>query len=65
MCEECHRYPCHPQCPNAPGPVVVHSCINCGEDICDGDCFYDMDGEPWCEDCIHNRLKTAEQEESC
>lgn len=65
MCEECHQYPCHPRCPNAPDPVVVYTCVNCGEAIRDGECFYDMDGEPWCEDCIHIRLKMAEQEESC
>jgi hypothetical protein len=34
----------------------------CGEKIFDGDTYYDIEGEIWCEDCIDESRKTAEVE---
>jgi hypothetical protein len=34
----------------------------CGEKIFDGDTYYDIEGEYWCEDCIDESRKTAEVE---
>ena len=65
MCELCHRTPCHPRCPNAPEPPVVHTCTHCGGDICNGDDYYDIDGEPWCEACVWGCRDTAEAEGAC
>lgn len=63
MCAECYHDPCDARCPNAKGPVVVHSCISCGADIEEGEDYYDLDGEPWCESCVNGSRKVAEKEE--
>ena len=63
MCELCFMTPCHPRCPNAPEPRTVHKCIHCGKAIREGDDFYDVDGEPWCEDCMRQCLTSAEVDE--
>ena len=60
MCEECRQIPCHPRCPNAPDPPMVYKCIYCAKPIREGDEFYDVDGDPWCEDCMTDCHKTAE-----
>lgn len=63
MCDVCLQHPCHPRCPNAPEPSeppYVTECLNCGEKIYDGDYYYDIDGEEWCEECIKECRKTAE-----
>jgi hypothetical protein len=62
MCDMCHRYPCHPSCPNAPEPPVVCLCWQCGDEIYEGDNVYDINGEPWCERCIEDACHTAELE---
>lgn len=61
MCDMCWQTPCHPRCPNAPEPLVIHYCIHCGVKIREGDCYYDIDGEPWCEDCIREACTYAER----
>jgi hypothetical protein len=63
MCDICLSTPCLPQCPNAPDPPMVYKCINCGEKILEGDGYYDIDGEIWCEDCIEDCHREAEVEE--
>ncbi len=62
MCNVCLQNPCHPRCPNADEPPVVHKCLHCGEDISVGDVYYDIDGEPWCEECIRFARTVAELE---
>ena len=52
MCEECRFYPCHPACPNAPEPRSVFVCSGCGDDILEGDSYWDILGEQFCESCI-------------
>jgi hypothetical protein len=63
MCGICMRTPCHSRCPNAPEPPIVHRCIHCNAPIVEGEDYYDVDGEPWCEDCMKKCHKTAEVDE--
>lgn len=60
MCEECLQFPCHPRCPNAPDPPAVFECFGCGRDICDGEDFWNILGEHFCEQCIDNAKGVAE-----
>lgn len=62
MCDICRQTPCAGMCPNAPEPTVFARCSNCGIKILDGDDYYDINDEYWCEDCIDERRKTAEVE---
>ena len=61
MCDTCFCTPCHPRCPNAPEckeePVIT--CDVCGKFVYDGDVYYDIDGDFWCEECIERNRKTA------
>lgn len=52
MCAECHSYPCHPRCPNAPEPKHVYECESCEEGICYGDDFVEIDGKCYHVDCL-------------
>ena len=63
MCEICHRTPCDPRCPNSEGPRVVFTCSNCDGDIHEGDDVWNINGEPWCEECIDNAHEHAEWED--
>jgi hypothetical protein len=58
MCEECRQSRCPSGCPNAPEPPMVHICSECGEAIVDGDDYYEIGGDPYCDDCVFH--KTAE-----
>jgi len=60
MCEICLSLPCHPRCPNAPDPPTVFICSGCGEPIYDGDDYWDLVGEQFCEGCIEDSRKVAE-----
>lgn len=62
MCDVCRQTPCDPRCPYAPEPPIIHRCCSCENDIFEGDDYYDLDGEPWCEDCVASSRKTAESE---
>lgn len=59
MCEECLRSPCHPRCPNAPDPPAVFICSGCGKTIYEGEDYYDILGEQFCEDCVSDARKEA------
>lgn len=63
MCDVCKQTPHHPRCPYAPDPPVVHECIKCGDYILEGEMYHDIDGEPWCTDCVTKTIKAAEKEE--
>ena len=63
MCRECHQIPCHPSCPNAPEPKHVYICSGCGESICEGDDYFDIMGEQFCERCIEDAKSVAEVED--
>ena len=60
MCEICRRSICHQSCPNASEPEAVFICAECGEDICEGDEYYDVLGEQFCETCIEKFRRVAE-----
>ena len=53
-CEECGQNPHAAGCPNAPDPPAVFVCSGCGEDIHDGELYWDILGEQFCEYCIDN-----------
>lgn len=56
MCALCQSFPCHPRCPNAPDPVPVMRCAECGEGIYPGDDYYDIgNGEGICKGCIDEK----------
>lgn len=60
MCDICRQSPCHPRCPNAPGPKPVFVCSGCGQDIYEGEDYWDVLGEQFCEDCIDQARGVAE-----
>ena len=60
MCNICKHSPCDPRCPNAPDPPTVYICSGCGEMIRDGDDYWDVLGEQFCETCIDEAKKVAE-----
>lgn len=62
MCDVCLQAPCHPRCPNAPEPdeIPVYVCSGCGHDIVDGEDYWDILGEQFCENCIDKSRRTAE-----
>lgn len=62
MCDICRQTPCASLCPNAPEPSVFTRCSECGDKIYDGDVYYEIINEYFCEDCVDNARKTAEVE---
>ena len=60
MCEICRKNPCHPRCPNAPDQQEVYVCSGCGKPILEGEDYWDIMGEQWCEDCIDDARRVAE-----
>lgn len=60
MCDICLQSPCHPRCPNAPDPPGVYVCSGCSSIIRDGEDYWDIMGEQWCEGCIDDARKVAE-----
>ena len=60
MCDICLSIPCDPRCPNAPEPKPVYVCSGCGELIRDGDDYWDIMGEQWCEGCVDDARRVAE-----
>lgn len=52
MCAICNQIPCHSRCPNAPEAQPVFICTKCGEDILEGDKFFDSPAGPVCKDCM-------------
>lgn len=59
MCDVCGRYICPSNCPNAADPPKFGECVACGAEINEGDDYYDINDELWCEDCIFEARKTA------
>lgn len=59
MCEICGHSPCLSYCPNAEFRVYC-LCWRCGSEIREGDNYYDMGGEIWCEECVSDRKRCAE-----
>lgn len=42
---------------------VVLTCSNCGDDIFDGDNYYDLGNEDLCEDCVLGCKVTAHKDD--
>ena len=63
MCEECRMHPCHPSCPNALGPRLVFICSGCSGEILEGDDYWDILGEQFCEECIDKARQEAVYDE--
>lgn len=59
MCEECRMHPCHASCPNSLGPRLVFICSGCGGHIVEGDNYWDILGEQFCEECIDKARQEA------
>ena len=59
MCDVCLRSPCDNRCPNAPDPPRVFICSGCGSAIMEGDDYWDIMGEQWCEICIDDAKGVA------
>lgn len=60
MCSECWKNPCDPRCPNAPEPAVVYYCELCGDEIYEGDEYWELLDSYFCERCINQAQNTAE-----
>ena len=60
MCNVCLKNPCDARCPHAPEPKSVFVCSGCGRNIYDGDDYYEIMGEQFCEKCISDAKKEAE-----
>ena len=59
MCDICQKLPCDSRCPNAPEPHSVFVCSGCGDLIYDGENYWEIMGEQWCEECIEEAKKEA------
>jgi hypothetical protein len=64
ICELCGNYPCDYRCPNAPEPPIVFYCDECGEPIYEGDTYYQVDLDKYCEDCMNDFKRIAEVEDN-
>ena len=60
ICDVCLKTPCDCRCPNAPDPHQVFICSGCGEPILEGENYWDIMGEQWCQECIDKARGTAE-----
>ena len=60
MCDICRKIPCDSRCPNAPDPPSVFVCSGCGDLIYDGDWYWDILDEQYCEACIESMRSVAE-----
>lgn len=52
MCVICGSLRCRTGCPNAPAPVAIYSCEECGEGILPGDEYAVIDGVHYHLDCL-------------
>jgi hypothetical protein len=60
MCDVCLKSPCDSRCPNAPEPPSVFICSGCGDNILDGEYYWDILGEQFCSHCIEEAREVAE-----
>jgi DNA-directed RNA polymerase subunit RPC12/RpoP len=43
--------------PDMDEAVKVYECADCGEDICSGDSYFEVDDEKYCRDCAEKRFE--------
>jgi hypothetical protein len=60
MCNICLKSPCDYRCPNAPDPPEVYVCSVCSHPILEGEDYWDIMGEQWCETCVDKAKGVAE-----
>lgn len=60
MCDVCLKSPCDSRCPHAPEPPSVFVCSGCGENILDGEYYWDIMGEQFCSHCMDEARGVAE-----
>lgn len=60
MCEVCRCNPCDIRCPNAED-IVCYKCTVCGDNICVGEDYYDINDEYICTNCISDFKYTAQR----
>ena len=46
---------------DAPANIIC-ICEHCGAAIEAGDTYYDILGDPWCESCVQDAMRLAEEE---
>ena len=63
MCELCKHFPCDFRCPNASEPLIAYYCDECGEPIYDGEIYYKIGEDFYCEECINGFKRVAEIDE--
>lgn len=52
MCEICLQSVCLKACPNAPEATSISVCAECGDGIFQGNEYYKVGEDNYCEDCI-------------
>lgn len=53
MCELCGKWACPPQCPSYDTARVAR-CVSCDAAFEEGEVYYEMDGKPYCVECVEN-----------
>lgn len=51
MCYLCNQVPCPSACPNATS-ISCDICSECGADICQGEEFYNLNGNKYHKECV-------------
>ena len=57
MCQLCQKQLCLPSCPNKTPPQKLRSlplCVSCGEATIQAEGFYQINGFPYCIDCLED-----------
>lgn len=54
MCSECNLSVCSSRCPNAPEPEPVYKCKKCGDDILEGEKYFESEKGEICEACMED-----------
>ena len=49
--------------PDGKAPKVIHRCFVCGNEICEGEEFYQLWDKPRCEECVNDSRKVAESDD--
>ena len=61
MCDICRRYRCPPGCPNnTEEEKIFDYCSLCREPIYDGEDYYCIDDNAFCEECVSDSRREAE-----
>lgn len=54
MCAICRSYPCLGRCPNASELIPIYECCKCGNEIFDGEIYYNSPEGYICKNCIED-----------